>query len=400
MAAGDWNRDPELLAPEIAPLPGATTNYRITRVGNTHPAYGHGDYPLTSPLDYPITGYFNGRIRIDARQRFSDVVTSDHIPVQLHVVDLPQQVTPPPLPGLPQVTVPQTSVIVRSAHTINVAGFASLGSHVISDVPFNYNNAGLNLKFDLKKSSEYPGYYNLLAKDEKFYNYYLGQEGGQRDAKLVLWKEPDLDQLWKPTYEGDGTWTLENYKTKQYLTAPQKGGGLFAQDEVEGAANQRWFLQDAKEAAAVTEIALGDTSGPKGQALSVDDLEQGNLPVFLEPDADDSNQRFVKITTPDGFIYLVWRGQYISSTVDDPEPLNGAGIATIPFRPNDRGSQWFEERDSTGNGEFLSNRTGPEPTDQAYLIPDANHITEVVLKTGILAGLLAYRWFFDPKGTP
>ncbi|WP_431946292.1 hypothetical protein [Actinacidiphila sp. bgisy167] len=397
LAAGDWNRDPYDLNPAITPPPGTPVNYRIYRVGNTHPAYGHGADPLTSALDYPVVGSFPNRLWIGERRLFDDVTTSDHVPVWFRVTNLPQQVTPPPLPGMPQVVVPQTNVQVRSVHTINVAGLPLPGSNVIGDVPFNYDNPELNLKFDLRKSSDYPGYYNLLAKDPKYYNYYLGQEGGRRDAKLVLWKEPELDQLWKPTYEGDGTWTLENYKTKQYLTAPQSGGQLFAQDEDPESPTQRWFLQDAKEAASVNEVVLGDKSGPSGQALSVDDLEEEPLPLFLNPDTDDSNQRFVTIPTPEGFVYLVWHGKYVTSTVSYEEPRDGANIATGPFRANDRGAQWFEERDSNG-GELLSNQTGPDADDRAYLVPNANH-TEVSLRS-VLAGLLGDRWYIHPKGKP
>ncbi|WP_181387588.1 hypothetical protein [Streptomyces sp. Act143] len=75
---------------------------------------------------------------------------------------------------------------------------------------------------------------------------------------------------------------MQNYKTKQYLTAPQKGGGLFAQDEVEGSPDQRWFLQDSKDAAA----APGSTER-RGRSATVFDLDLASTvrdgPSILAP---------------------------------------------------------------------------------------------------------------------
>ncbi|MFG2302477.1 hypothetical protein [Actinacidiphila glaucinigra] len=34
---------------------------------------------------------------------------------------------------------------------------------------------------------------------------YLGQEGGRRDARMVLWPDPAVDQHWAPVPQGDGT---------------------------------------------------------------------------------------------------------------------------------------------------------------------------------------------------
>ncbi|MER5624412.1 hypothetical protein ABT061_25600 [Streptosporangium sp. NPDC002544] len=72
--------------------------------------------------------------------------------------------------------------------------------------------------FSLSREAEFPGYYRLIA-GTPWAGRYLGQEGGARDARMVLWPAEAVDQLWRPVYQGDGTWTLENMATEQATTA-------------------------------------------------------------------------------------------------------------------------------------------------------------------------------------
>ncbi|MFF0305275.1 endonuclease/exonuclease/phosphatase family protein [Streptomyces sp. NPDC004562] len=384
IAAGDYNRDPVDLA---GALPAGAYHVGFTNEP-THPTPGRTGPPHT--LDYAVTSTTGG-VDIFGSARLEDYTDSDHYPVWHYLTDLPDDAPPPqPAPSLPQ-----NNVVVMSAHTLNVAGFTSAGSNVIGDVRFDYKNPSSNLLFDLKKSSEHPGYVNLLSKDPKYYNQYLGQEGGKPDGKIVLWKTPALDQLWKPHFQDDGTWTLENYKTRQFLTADLKGGALFAHDEDGQAANQRWFLRDAEETGTRNEVLLKSKDGQPWILNAWNDAI-GEFPVVMDEDHDAPEERFDTIpagrTGSDECFYLANGGRYVSSVNGTGAPADGNEVKMNEFVPNADAFMWCLH--PAQYGFLLGNHTGPGERDEP-----------VFLTAGTLHGRMTVRdrpdwaadvWDFSP----
>ncbi|MDX2815695.1 hypothetical protein PV410_24520 [Streptomyces sp. PA03-5A] len=363
IAAGDYNRDPDNL---MVDLPSNTYRMGVT-AAPTHPTSG----PTTPHvLDYAVTPVTDG-VQIAGSARLDDYTFSDHYPVWHYLTDLPEDAPPPStVPPLPH-----NNIVVMSAHTVNVAGFASADSNVIGDVPFDYKNPGSNLKFELKESSEHPGYLNLLSKDPKYYNHYLGQEGGKPDGKIVLWKTPALDQLWKPHYQGDGTWNLENYQTKQYLTADNKGGALLAHDAVDQAANQRWFLRDADEASTRNEVLLRSKDGQPWILNAWSDAING-VPVVLDEDDDAPEERFTTIPAgrsgSDECFYLANAGRYMTSSSSAEVPVNGSQVSMSEFVPNADSYLWCLQPGQYGFA--VRNHTGHDESDHPlYLTGAALH---------------------------
>ncbi|MFI9469988.1 endonuclease/exonuclease/phosphatase family protein [Streptomyces sp. NPDC052492] len=355
IAAGDYNREPYDLAAHLI------GNGYFTRFPSTptHPTSGSGTPHI---LDYAVARGLD----IFGTARLDDYTDSDHYPVWHYLTNLPD-VAPPPS-NVP--TLPRNNVVVMSAHTVNVAGLPIDGSNVISDVPFDYKNPASNLKFDLKESSEHPGYVNLLSKDPDFYNHYLGQEGGKPDGKIVLWKSPALDQLWKPHYQGDGTWSLENFKTKQYLTADIRNGTLFAHDEVGQAPNQRWFLYDAGEVGTRNEVLLRSKDGLPW-ILNTGNDATGE--VILDEDDDAPEERFTTIpagrTGSDECFYLANGGRYVTSTGDTEEPFNGSQVTMTEFVANADSYLWCLQ--PAQYGFLLGNHTGPGEYDEPLYLTGA-----------------------------
>ncbi|MEU5710016.1 MULTISPECIES: endonuclease/exonuclease/phosphatase family protein [Streptomyces] len=384
IAAGDYNRDPGDLA---TALPAGVYNTASTAAA-THPTAGRTGTPHV--LDYAVTPANNG-VDVFGSSLLDDYIDSDHYPVWHYLTNLPDD-SPAPSSAPP---LPQNNVVVMSAHTVNVAGFASAGSNVIGDVKFDYKNPGSNLLFDLKKSSEHPGYLNLLSKDPKFYNYYLGQEGGQRDGKIVLWKSPALDQLWKPHYQGDGTWSLENYATKQYLSADLKGGALFAHDADDQAPSQRWFLQDVEDLSGRREVHLKSKDGLPWILNAWNDAIN-EFPVVLDEDDDAPEERFTTIpagrTGSDECFYLANDGRYAASTNDTGVPVDGNQVTMSEFVPHADGFLWCLR--PAQYGVLLANHTGPAERDEPiYLTGGALHGRVTVRNR---ADYAADVWDFSP----
>ncbi|WP_329040357.1 hypothetical protein OHT61_21045 [Streptomyces sp. NBC_00178] len=354
-AGGDFNREPgDLRAGAVAAgMPWLGT------VASTAPTH----HNPSRTLDYMVTPRIAelGGIQPDATAVMTDYNDSDHYPVFTRFRDLPDSApAPSSTPALPR-----NDVIVMSAHTLNVAGFASAGSNVIGDVKFDYKNPGANLKFGLQESSEHPGYFNLLSKDPKYFNQYLGQEGGKLDGKIVLWKTPALDQLWKPNYEGDGTWSLENFKTGQFLTADLKGGALFAHNQVDQAANQRWFLRDTEATSSRNEVLLRSKDGAPWILNAWSDAID-EYPVVLDEDDDAPEEQFITIpagrTGQDECYYLANDGRYMTSTGDAGTPANNNHVTMHEFVPNADSFLWCLE--PAQYGFLLGNHTGPDDRDE------------------------------------
>ncbi|MFF7455391.1 endonuclease/exonuclease/phosphatase family protein [Kitasatospora sp. NPDC008115] len=391
VAVGDYNRTP--LPPDD---PNATDNSLATTIG--------GQYAVTAPalpthptlrelgsdtpdriLDYAVTPVGAANPRVLGINR-ANMLLSDHYPVVMEVGNLPN----PPGSGL-GTTVPVAGPsVLRNAATTNVAAPGS-STHVVSDQPINRANVQGQV-FSLSPDPEYSGYYRIFHANAPYAGRYLGQEGGARDARTVLWPNPALDQLWQPVRHGDGTWTLQNYVTRQFLTDLGPGLGIVARDQ-NGTTNQRWFLQDPQEATALTEIVATDSTGST-PALSVDDLETAPLPVYLAADTHGNYQRFNTISAgpSDNCFYLVYGRQFVNSTAAHPgTPENGAFVTMGDYRPNDDGYLWCKLNDGP-NGTLLSNFSSPE--DHLDITQSTTVDTVTITRPGLATARL--HWLFRP----
>ncbi|MGW3074717.1 endonuclease/exonuclease/phosphatase family protein [Kitasatospora sp. NPDC001132] len=361
IALGDYNRAPlppadpnetdRSLATAVAGeftvhAPAVPTHPTVRRLNSNTP---------DRVLDYAAVPVGNTNPSVLGMNRAGNVLLSDHYPVVMEVGNLPN----PPRSGAVTVPVAGPSVL-RNAATTNVAAPGS-STHAVSDQPINRATIQGQV-FNLSPDPEYSGYHRLFHANAPYAGRYLGQEGGARDARTVLWPNAALDQLWQPVHHGDGTWTLQNYVTRQFLTDLGPGLGIVARDQ-DGTANQRWFLQDPQESTQLTEIVATDSGGP-APALSVDDLETTPYPVFLAPESHGSYQRFSAISAgPDGgdnCVYLVYGRQYVNSTAAHPRaPQNGDYVTMGDYRPDDDGYLWCKTNDGP-NGTLLSNFASPD----------------------------------------
>ncbi|ROQ26493.1 ricin-type beta-trefoil lectin protein [Streptomyces sp. PanSC19] len=359
IALGDYNRTPDNLRNAVG---AHFTVHAQTLI--THPT------PLvttTSPgsvIDYAVVPTAQAQPAFTGAARVN-LTTSDHYPVVFTLGDLPTQ--QPPAQQQTAQTVP-TQAVLRSAATTNAAG-PSGTSHVVADQSINQANLPSQV-FSLTPDPEYPGYYRLFHANAPYSGRYLGQEGGARDARTVLWPSEAPDQLWAPADQIDGTWTLRNYVTGQFLT-DLGGGQALAGRDYDGSAAQRWFLQDPHEAAGLNEIVSGDGSQPT--TLTVDDLETAPEALLFSPNGHHDNQRFGAISAgrvgSDACFYLVNQGKYVNSTADHPgQPLDGNIVTMGAFRPNDDGYLWCATPDGS-NGTLLTNHT--TPVDQLNLTRSA-----------------------------
>ncbi|WP_158834722.1 RICIN domain-containing protein [Streptomyces sp. NRRL S-350] len=348
IALGDYNRSPDSMRAAVGTdlvvhaqgLPTHPTD----RVGTGTPAVL--DYavapPSGGPLSQPTVAGIS-RVGINS---------SDHYPVVYTLSGLPTR------PAVTQSVTPtlSTQIVLRSAATTNAAS-PTRTSHVVSDQPVNQAN-GSSQVFTVSPDLEHSGYYRLANTSAPYVGHYLGQEGGARDARAVVWPSEAVDQLWAPVYQGDGTWTLQNYLTRQFLTDVNSSQALAGRD-YDGAADQRWFLQDPREVTGVNEIVTTDNA-----ALSVDDLSTAPHPVYLAPDSHRSTQQFSAISAgqsgSDHCFYLVNEGQYVNSTAAHPgQPLNGSLVTMGGFRPNDDGYLWCATPDGP-DGTLLTNHTASD----------------------------------------
>ncbi|MFF4763099.1 RICIN domain-containing protein [Streptomyces sp. NPDC001292] len=371
IALGSWNRAP------YSPADGTPDTSLSTALNQRFPAQftvfapplptyptrpiqdpNYGGTPRTLDYAVTLTGPYaaptvTGVARINGTQ-------SDHYPVLYQLADLPN----PPTPAAQAVPNPPVAAVMRNAATTNVAGPSSSDSHVISDGPINQANLPTQT-FSLAPEPEFPGYYRLIHRAS---GRYLGQESSVRNARMVLWPNEAHDQLWRPVYQGDGTWTLQNLVTEQLLTAVNSGDPLAGRD-FDGSAAQRWFLQAPHLAANVEEIALRET--PLVVNVTGGYTEE-DTPLELRQNNAASSKRFTVIyadrTGEDNCYYLAYGGKYINSTAVHPrEPRDGGGITLNAFRPNDDGYLWCTTLDDTV-GWFISNHTAPD--ERLYLTAD------------------------------
>ncbi|MFC5667958.1 hypothetical protein ACFP3U_33960 [Kitasatospora misakiensis] len=348
IALGDYNRLPDSLQTAIGPT---FTVQAPTQP--THPVdrIASGTRRV---LDYAVVPTVQGPSVTGVERRNLDA--SDHYPVVYTLSGLPADpaaaTAEPPRPN---------QVLLRNAATTNVAGPASRTDHAVNDQPINRADPSSQV-FSLTEDPEHPGFFRLFHPHSPFAGRYLGQEGGAPDARTVLWPSPALDQLWARAYQGDGTYTLVNYRTRQYLTDLGPGLGIVARGWT-GAADQRWFFQDVQEGTRLTEIVATDAGG-SAPALAVDDLETAPYPVYLAPDSHGSTHQFGTISAgPSGSssncAYLVYGGQYVNSTAAHPrDPQNGDSVTMGAFRPDDDGYLWCRTPDGP-NGTLLANFASP-----------------------------------------
>ncbi|MEV8631282.1 RICIN domain-containing protein [Streptosporangium sp. NPDC051023] len=359
VALGDYNRMPH--APQTGPDPSLATAVAgefqvIAPQHPTHPTRPPlpGEDLTPRILDYAAVPIGLPHPNVVSGQRADMMRLSDHYPVVYQLSHLVN----PPAPPAQAVVIPPVAAVLRNAGTTNVAGpsgGSGSGSHVVTD---QSRTAQLPTQtFRLVRDAEFDGYYRLIA-GNPWNGRYLGQEGGARDARIVLWPNEATDQLWRPAYQGDGTWTLQNFATGQVLTAPAGGGELAARD-FDGSAAQHWFLQASGTAGAVNEVLLRGSIDPT-LALEADSFDDE---VILTPDHDDPQQRFITIpagrTGDDDCSYLVYNQKYVHSS--------GQGqVWMSPFNATDDSYLWCQTPDGSG-GVFLSNHTSA--TERLYLTP-------------------------------
>ncbi|MFE2721573.1 hypothetical protein [Kitasatospora sp. NPDC059327] len=381
IALGDYNRLPDSLQTAIG---GTLTVQAPTQP--THPVdrIANGTRRV---LDYAVVPTAQGPSVTGVQRQNLDA--SDHYPVVYTLSGLPNAPTPtdtaePPRPN---------QVLLRNAATTNVAGPVSRTDHAVNDQPISRRDPSSQV-FSLTEDPEHPGYFRLFHPHAPFAGRYLGQEGGARDARTVLWPSAALDQLWARAYQGDGTYTLVNYQTRQFLTDLGPGQGVVARDW-DGSANQRWFLQDVQDGTDLIEIVATDAGG-SAPALAVDDLEPAPFPVYLAPDSHGDNHQFGMISAgPSGSStcgYLVYGGQYVNSTAAHPrDPQNGDFVTMGAFRPNDDGYLWCRTPDGP-NGTLLTNFTSPFE----HLDLTRSSTVDVVTVTRPGTGTARLHWLFRP----
>ncbi|MEU3567545.1 endonuclease/exonuclease/phosphatase family protein [Kitasatospora sp. NPDC036755] len=380
VALGDYNRLPDNLQGAVL------GSFRIhAQTQPTHPVDRIAAPNGRRILDYAATPV-RQRVNVTGALRVP-IDSSDHYPVLYEVGGLPNaptvgQVTAPPVPN---------QILLRSAATTNVAGPAGRNDNAVTDQPID-RAAIQSQVLSLTPDPEYPGYYRLFHPYAPFAGGYLGQEGGRRDSRVVLWGSPAVDQLWAPVYQGDGTFTLQNYYTHQFLTTLGPGQAVAGRDE-DGSTAQRWFFQDPREAAGLNQIV--STNAGSSSALAVDDQASAPFPVFLAPYVQGSStQQFSTISAgpsgSDNCFYLVRGGQYVNSTATHPrDPRNGDTVSMGAFRPNDDGYLWCTTPDGP-DGPLLTNHT--TATDHLDLTRNATSDVAVLSGPGSSAPRLHWRF--------
>lgn len=381
IALGDYNRLPESLQTAVGPsltiqAPNQPT-HPVDRIAND----------TRRVLDYAVLPTVQGPSVTGIQRPLLDA--SDHYPVVYTLSNLPNAPTPvatgePPRPN---------QILLRNAATTNVAGPATSTNHAVTSQPINRRNPSSQV-FSLTADPEHPGYYRLFHPHSPFAGRYLGQEGGASDARAVLWPSPALDQLWAPAYQYDGTYTLRNYVTRQFLTdlGPGPDSGVSGRDD-DGSTAQRWFFQDVQEGTDLTEIVATDAGG-SAPALAVDDLESAPLPVYLAPDSHGDDHQFSMVSAgPSGSSncgYLIHGGQYVNSTAAHPrDPQNGDSVTMGDFRPNDDGFLWCRTSDGP-YGTLLTNFTSP----YEHLDLTRSSTVDVVTITRPGTGTARLHWIF------
>ncbi|WP_433411557.1 RICIN domain-containing protein [Microtetraspora malaysiensis] len=327
---GDFNRQPDSLRTALDNLaPGQFAVYGPPSA--THPTLN----PQSS-YDYAVMPNANNVPFVRSSTVVRDLTLSDHLPVMYEIGGLQAGAEPPPLEQQPS---PPDVAVLRNAGTTNVASALQGSTNVIADAPFD---AAQVQSWSLHPEPEFPGYYRLVS---RISGDYMGQQSGARNAPVVQWGREAADQLWQPVYQGDGTWTLQNFVTDQVLTAVNGGAALSGRD-VDGLAAQRWFFESPEEMGDVVELGLVAPT-PVRFVVDVDHAGTAeNTPVILFADHDAPNERFSRIpagqTGGEDCNYLVYGGKYLNSTAASLDPLSGNGVTLNSFRPNSDGYLWCE----------------------------------------------------------
>ncbi|KXK60624.1 hypothetical protein AWW66_17855 [Micromonospora rosaria] len=348
VAMGDFNRDPGTLAAALNPA---------QFVVHAPPTPTHPSQNPERTLDYAVVPAANGVPRITNTAVVNQPVPSDHIPVGF---DLFLQGNADPPPAAAEPPVPQIALL-RNAETTNVADIVRSGqTNMVVDFPYH---DGYQQKWSLIRSGEFPGYYRLM---NLYTGSFMGQEGGAHDARVVQWHLEAMDQLWRPEYQGDGSWTLRNRVTDQLLTVLPDLQVLAGRDW-DGSARQRWFFQSEAEMNDLQEITHYPVEGSHDMVADVSGEGTGNgTPIILYQETDGANQRFNRIpagSTGDApCYYLVNSGRYLTSSATGNATF-GAGVTLHSFRPNTDEYLWCVEPD--GSSFALANRTEVNgvPTD-------------------------------------
>ncbi|MEV7801370.1 endonuclease/exonuclease/phosphatase family protein [Microbispora sp. NPDC088329] len=389
IALGDYNRTP-LGTPsslQVRLESDSAGQFRVIAPSEpTHPTRPDDTTPMTLRiLDYAVTHTDASAPQVRAVGRIDDMQMSDHYPVIYELGNLPD----PPAPAQQAVPSPPVQAVLRNAGTTNVAGPSGSGGQVVGDMPVDQANLPAQT-FNLSHEPEFPGHYRLIQRTS---GRHLGLEDGARDARAVLRENEAADQLWRPVYQGDGTWTLQNMVTGQLLTAVSSGGALAGRDD-DGSAAQRWFLQNPADAASVDEIALREATPVPLVVNVAGDATAEGIPLNLRHDADTPGERFTRIyadrTGDDDCYYLAHGGRYVNSTAANPgQPQDGNQVTLNAFRPNDDGYLWCSTPDGS-SGEFLSNHTAPD--QRLYLTAHGEDVPLTISSRG--PGLPASLWTY------
>ncbi|MEV0381223.1 RICIN domain-containing protein [Nonomuraea sp. NPDC050643] len=387
---GDFNREPGQLRTALDQR--APGQFRVNGPPQvthpTQPRFDANNNPIPPrSLDYAVTLNAADAPRVTAHGVADRMLLSDHFPVVYEIGGLPDRPPPSQLetPNPPEV------VVLQNAHTTNVAGPLGGGSHVIGNVP--YDQATLpGQTWALAYEPESPGYYRLVNRQNARY---LGQEGGVRDARVVLWPNEAADQLWRPVYQGDGTWTLENMVTDQLLTAVNGVAALAGRDP-DGSGAQRWFLQNPDEMGDLVEVGLEEPTPVRFVANVEGASASENTRVILYQDSDAPNERFTAIpagrTGTDDCRYLIYRGKYLNSTASTPLPLNGNGVTLNSFRPNDDGYLWCQSPAPQGLGMLLSNHSFEFGADQRMYLTENGENGQLTIRSGVTPDIWTWQW--------
>ncbi|WFE23921.1 RICIN domain-containing protein [Solwaraspora sp. WMMD937] len=365
VAMGDFNRDPDSLANALP-----AGQFRVHAPPSpTHPTADPQRY-----LDYAVVPDAGNIPRITGSETLSQVLLSDHLPARFRLV-LEAAADPPELVAQPT---PPGNAVLRNAGTTNVADIDPFRiGNAILDIPFH---SGSQQPWWLDESTEFPSYYRLVHPVTRNF---MGQEGGAADASVVQWPHEAADQLWRPDYQGDGTWTLRNMVTRQMLTAVP-GARSVAGRDWDGSAEQRWFFQTTQSMSDLREI---NHFPPLQQTDLVVDIAGGGTangtPAILHAENDGDNQRFSVIpagqTDGQNCSYLVNSGGYLSAAPTGVS-VDGAAVALHHFRGNTDGYLWCESQQSMSM--TLANRTVVAGVPQDLYLSDHGVGNQLTVEQG------------------
>ncbi len=340
-AMGDFNRD----SGEEAVLLGPQFHVAHTPTP-THPTrnpVSHIDY-LVHPTGINVP-------RVFSEQVMDNILYSDHLPVRYVLDGLQAAAEPPQLVDHPE---PPRHSLLRNAATTNVADLARDGTNRILNRPYR---SGFMQQWGLIPDPLRPDFYRLMNLLD---GNYMGQEGSARNARVVQWPDRNDDQLWRPDYQDDGTWTLTNAVPGQLLTALSDLEGTLAGRDWDGSSRQRWFFESEAAMERSSQIAQFPPQSATDLVVDVDHGNTGeNTSVILFPDQNAANESFSVIpgqrNNDRPCYYLVYGGKYLNTWSSGGPVPPGAPVHLNSFRPNEDSYLWCEG--SGSESVTLSNRT-------------------------------------------